>query len=68
MTGAHVTQLVSALLRHGPGRLRTIREDIESWMQENEWNSLNEMRGNMGFDRIPDPAAYERANFRMALR
>jgi dihydroorotate dehydrogenase (fumarate) len=68
MTGAHVTQLVSALLRHGPGRLRTIRAEIESWMQENEWNSLDEMRGNMGFDRIPDPAAYERSNFRMALR
>ena len=28
----------------------------------------SEMRGNMSFERIPDPAAYERANFRMALR
>ena len=68
MTGAHVTQLVSAILRHGPGHLRTIQREIESWMKEHEWTSLNEMRGNMSFDRIPDPAAYERANFRMALR
>jgi dihydroorotate dehydrogenase (fumarate) len=68
MTGAHATQMVSALLRHGPGRLRSIREEVESWMQEHEWGSLNEMRGNMSFQRIPDPAAYERANFRMALR
>ena len=37
-------------------------------MQEHEWTSLNEMRGNMSLKRIPDPAAYERANFRMALR
>jgi dihydroorotate dehydrogenase (fumarate) len=68
MAGAHATQLVSALLRHGPGHLRTVRREIESWMQEHEWSSLNEMRGNMSLERIPDPAAYERANFRMALR
>jgi dihydroorotate dehydrogenase (fumarate) len=68
MAGAHATQLVSALLRHGPGYLRTIRHEIEAWMQENEWDTLSEMRGNMSLERIPDPAAYERANFRMALR
>ena len=68
MTGAHATQMVSALLRHGPGYLRTVRREVESWMEEHEWDSLNEMRGNMSFQRIPDPAAYERANFRMSLR
>jgi dihydroorotate dehydrogenase (fumarate) len=68
MAGAHVTQLVSALLRHGPGHLRMVRHEIESWMLEHEWTSLDEMRGNMSLGRIPDPAAFERANFRMALR
>ena len=68
MAGAHGTQLVSALLRHGPDHLRTVRREIEAWMREHEWESLNEMRGNMSLQRIPDPAAYERANFRMALR
>jgi dihydroorotate dehydrogenase (fumarate) len=68
MAGAHVTQLVSALLRHGPGHLRTVRAEVEQWMAEHEWDSLREMRGNMSLERLPDPAAYERANFRMALR
>jgi dihydroorotate dehydrogenase (fumarate) len=68
MAGAHATQLVSALLRNGPGHLRKVRRDIEAWMQEHEWSSLGEMRGNMSLGRIPDPAAYERANFRLALR
>jgi len=68
MAGAHVTQMVSALLRHGPAHLQTVRHEVEAWMQEREWNSLEEMRGNMSFCRIPDPASYERANFRMALR
>jgi dihydroorotate dehydrogenase (fumarate) len=68
MAGAHGAQMVSALLRHGPAHLQTVRTEIETWMEEREWNSLDEMRGNMSFCRIPDPAAYERANFRMALR
>jgi dihydroorotate dehydrogenase (fumarate) len=68
MAGAHATQMVSALLRHGPGHLRAVRAEVESWMREHEWESLDEMRGNMSLERIPDPAAYERANFRMSLR
>jgi dihydroorotate dehydrogenase (fumarate) len=68
MVGAHVTQMVSALLRNGPQHLRAVRADLEAWMEENEWNSLDEMRGNMGFSRIPDPAAYERENFRMIFQ
>jgi len=68
MAGAHGAQMVSALLRRGPDHVRTVRREVEEWMKEHEWSSLNEMRGNMSLQRIPDPAAYERANFRMALR
>ncbi len=68
MTGAHVVQLVSALISNGPSHLRVLRAELIAWLAENEWNSLNEMRGNMSFDKIPDPAAYERANFRMMFQ
>jgi hypothetical protein len=33
-------------------------------MRPLEWNSLDEMRGNMSFQRIPNPAIYERESFR----
>lgn len=68
MAGAHAAQMVSALLRHGPTHIRRVLTDLEAWLVEHEWPSLGEMRGNMSLERIPDPAAYERANFRMALR
>jgi dihydroorotate dehydrogenase (fumarate) len=68
MAGAHATQMVSALLRHGPNHLHKVRNDMEAWMREHEWESLGDMRGNMSLQRIPDPAAYERANFRATLR
>ena len=64
MAGAHVIQLVSSLMLNGPRHLRTLRTQVEAWMHENEWNSLDEMRGNMSFQRIPNPAAYERETFR----
>jgi len=68
MVGAHVTQLVSTLLMNGASRLRVIRREVEAWMTENEWSSLGEMRGNMSFGKIPNPAAYERENFRSMLK
>ena len=64
MSGACVTQMVSAILKNGPQHLRTVLAELEAWMTENEWESLAEMRGNMSFQRIPDPAAYERATYR----
>ena len=64
MAGASVTQLVSAILKNGPRHLRVLRAELREWMATNEWNSLDEMRGNMSFQRIPDPAAYERAVYR----
>lgn len=68
MTGAHACQLVSAVLANGPDHLRVLRTGLEAWMTENEWESLNEMRGNMSFQRIPDPGAYERDAFRRLFR
>jgi dihydroorotate dehydrogenase (fumarate) len=63
MTGAHAAQMVSALLQHGPGHLRTVRADLESWMIENEWSSLSEMRGNMTVAKIPHPHEFMRATY-----
>jgi dihydroorotate dehydrogenase (fumarate) len=64
MAGAHELQLVSALKRHGPAYLRTLRTEVEAWMISNEWESLDPMRGNMSFQRIPNPGVYERETFR----
>jgi dihydroorotate dehydrogenase (fumarate) len=68
MAGAHATQMVSALLKNGPGHLKKVREDLELWMGENEWDSLAEMRGNMSIDRIPNPHEYMRANYVQLLQ
>jgi len=68
MAGAHATQMVSALLKNGPAYIGSVRRDLERWMEENEWESFREMRGNMGVDRTPDPQAYDRTNYMTLLR
>jgi dihydroorotate dehydrogenase (fumarate) len=68
MSGAHVTQMVSALLIHGPMHFQRVLNDLSMWMHEHEWPSLAEMRGNMSLSRVPDPDAYERANYMLMLQ
>jgi dihydroorotate dehydrogenase (fumarate) len=68
MAGAHATQMVSALVRNGARHLAAVRRDLEAWLDENEWSSLDEMRGNMSFERVADPAAFERASYQRMLR
>ena len=68
MAGAHATQMVSALLTHGPGYLKMVLSDLRAWMVEHEWDSLTDMRGNMNLAKVPDPAAYERANYMLMLQ
>jgi dihydroorotate dehydrogenase (fumarate) len=63
MAGAHAVQLVSVLLHDGPERLATLRQDLERWMTDHEYTSVEQMRGSMSLGRCPDPAAFERGNY-----
>jgi dihydroorotate dehydrogenase (fumarate) len=64
MARAHAVQIVSAVMRNGPAHLQKLLTEVEAWMIANEWSSLDEMRGNLSFQRIPNPAVYERETFR----
>jgi dihydroorotate dehydrogenase (fumarate) len=68
MAGANAVQMVSALLRHGPQHLKEMRRGMEAWMEEHQYNSLEEMRGSLSLKFCPDPAAYERANYARVLQ
>jgi dihydroorotate dehydrogenase (fumarate) len=52
----------------GPGHVRTVLQDLDRWLVEHEWESLAAMRGNMSFSKVPDPDAYERANYMLMLQ
>jgi dihydroorotate dehydrogenase (fumarate) len=67
MAGAHCTQLVAALLRHGPQRLRQIEQELAQWLTEHEYGSLAALIGCLSQQRCPDPSHVERAQYRRVL-
>jgi dihydroorotate dehydrogenase (fumarate) len=68
MAGASGVQLVSTLLHHGPDQLAKIREEMVRWMEDHEYESVQQMTGSMNLLRCPDPAAFERANYTRILQ
>jgi dihydroorotate dehydrogenase (fumarate) len=67
MVGAQVTQVVSALLRHGPGQLQRMQEQLLQWLETHQVRSLDQIRGSLSQQRCPDPEAFERAQYIRAL-
>jgi dihydroorotate dehydrogenase (fumarate) len=63
LAGANVVMLASELLRNGIDRLDTIRTDMRRWMEEHEYESLDQMRGSMSQKSVRFPAAFERAQY-----
>ena len=68
MAGAKITQVVSALLRHGIHYLATLEEGIQKWMEENEYESIQQMQGSLSQLNCPDPTAFERSQYMKALQ
>jgi dihydroorotate dehydrogenase (fumarate) len=67
MAGASVTMMASELLRNGVGRLREILIDLERWLVEYEYESVNQMQGSLSQINCAEPAAFERANYMRVL-
>ncbi len=63
MVGADVTQMASTLLREGCDKLFSITEEIKIWMEQNEYESIEDMKGSMSSASVADPTSFERANY-----
>ena len=45
LVGADVVMTASALLRHGPQHVRTMKDGLERWLSENRFDSVDAIRG-----------------------
>ena len=68
MAGSTTVQMVSCLLKNGPGHLKKIITEVNEWMTEHEYQSVKELRGCMSYRKCPDPGGYERANYLRVLQ
>ena len=67
MAGADVTMLCSVLLRRGIEHIKVIEREMREWMEEHEYESVEQLKGSMSQKNCPDPSAFERAQYMRAL-
>lgn len=67
MAGAKVTQMLSCLLKFGISHISEVITQLKNWMEVNEYESLNQMRGSMSYKNVADPSQFERANYMKEL-
>jgi dihydroorotate dehydrogenase (fumarate) len=63
MAGAKVAMMTSALLKRGISYLDTVITELLVWMGEHEYDSIRQMQGSMSRNAVPQPKAFERANY-----
>jgi dihydroorotate dehydrogenase (fumarate) len=67
MAGADVTMLCSVLLRRGIGHIRVLEREMLQWMEEHEYDSVEQLKGSMSQEHCPDTCSFERAQYMRAL-
>lgn len=67
MAGAKVAMMASNLLRNGEQATAPILSELETWMQEREYESIRQMQGSMSQKSVREPEAFERANYMKVL-
>jgi dihydroorotate dehydrogenase (fumarate) len=67
MVGADVVNVCSVLLKQGIGTIDELVHGVTAWMEEHEYESIEQMKGSMSHKSVPEPAAFERANYMKVL-
>lgn len=67
MAGAKVAMTASNLLHNGEQAIGPLLSDLEEWMKEREYKSIQQMQGSMSQKSVKEPAVFERANYMKVL-
>jgi dihydroorotate dehydrogenase (fumarate) len=67
MAGARVAMIASSLLRNSEAIIPKLLGELEGWMREHEYESIQQMQGSMSQKNVREPAAFERANYMKVL-
>jgi len=67
LAGADVGMVASVLYKRGFGQIGTILKEMADWMEEKEYESVEQLKGSMSRENCPDPSAFQRGNYMKAL-
>jgi len=68
LVGADVTHLCSVLLKQGPDVVKTIIDNLAQWMDENDYESVSQLKGSLSQGKAINPIAFERVNYLEVLQ
>lgn len=63
LAGATVTQVTSAIYKHGPEYISNIINELTNWMEEKGFNYIDQFRGKLSQEKSQNPEVYERVQF-----
>jgi len=63
LVGADVACMTSAILRNGPAHVAKVLTELGTWLDEQEYESVNQLRGSMSAASSANPGAFERSNY-----
>jgi dihydroorotate dehydrogenase (fumarate) len=67
MAGSSAVMTASALLKNGIGYAGVVLDEIQEWMEEYEYDSINQMKGSMSANAIGEVKVLKRANYMKEL-
>ena len=68
LAGGDVVYLCSSLLQRGPSHLTDLLGEMQHWLLEKEYESINQLKGSLCYEHSDDAIAYERGNYLSVLK
>ena len=63
LVGADITHLCSVLLQNGPEHIAVLKQELQYWLEEHEYDSVTQMKGSVSKSCAINPAALEHCNY-----
>ncbi|MFO7999425.1 MAG: dihydroorotate dehydrogenase-like protein [Bacteroidales bacterium] len=63
LAGADAVQVVSTVYKNKAGHISVMLKDMEQWMSDHQYGSLDDFRGKLSRSNAKDPYAYQRAQY-----
>jgi dihydroorotate dehydrogenase (fumarate) len=67
LAGADVGMITSVLYQKGVAQVGAILAGMQQWMEEKEYDSVEQLKGSMSLENCPDPSAFQRGNYMKTL-
>jgi dihydroorotate dehydrogenase (fumarate) len=67
LAGADVTMMASALLKNGVDHPRKVLDEVASFMEQNDYGSVEQLKGSLSQQNAPKHEQFERAQYMRAL-